>query len=60
MIVEDLDERLRALGTTLPPEVIDILRATHPPGGNAMCAAHSEGLACCVNLIVEGADEGNG
>ena len=55
MILMEVVQKLKDLGATLPPEAIEVLRSTHPSKGNAMCSAHSEGMMCCVDYIIEGA-----
>lgn len=57
MIVFDIEQTLRDIGASLPPEVVEKLRGTHPEEGNAMCNAHDGGMSCCVDHILAGADQ---
>jgi hypothetical protein len=43
---------MQALAGQLTPDVLERLRTAHDAAGFS-CAAHSEGLSCCVDLLLD-------
>lgn len=45
---------LIALARQLPPEILALLREAHSDPVNDMCcAAHSEGMDCCIDILLD-------
>ena len=52
--IADAHPHLIALAASLPAEVKAAIAAAHDADPDAMCcAAHGEGLACCIDILLD-------
>lgn len=43
-----------ALARQLPPDILNLLREAHSdPTADLCCAAHAEGLNCCIDILLD-------